>query len=115
MLQAISSGAYQLQPVSLAEGELTPYEEAMAGVAAGGAATKPTAPGGGKQRQSPGPGSHRERPRTAVGGDGDADDAEMGADDVVSGSMAGGKKKRQRKRAPGEASQRQRQDAAART
>ena len=34
VLQAISSGAYRLQPVGLAEGELTPYEEAMAGVAA---------------------------------------------------------------------------------
>ena len=91
VLQAISSGAYQLQPVSLAEGELTPlYEEAIAGVAAGGAATTRTAPGGGKQRRSPGPGSHRERPRTAVGGDGDADDDEMGADDVASGSTASG-------------------------
>ena len=43
-------------------------------------------------------------------GDGDADDAEMGADDVASGGTAGGKKKRRRlKHAPGEASQRQRQ------
>ena len=51
VLQAISSGAYRLQPVSLAEGELTPYEEAMARAAAGGAATTPTVPGSSEQRR----------------------------------------------------------------
>ena len=49
------------------------------------------------------------------GGDGDAGGDEAGADDAAGGSTAGGKRKRPRKRAPGEASQRQRQDAAART
>ena len=71
VLQAISSGAYRLQPVGLAEGELTPYEEAMAGVAAGGAAATPTAPGSGKQRRSPGSSSRQERRGAAVRGEGE--------------------------------------------
>ena len=33
-LRAVSSGAYELQPVRLEDGELTPFEEAVAGIVA---------------------------------------------------------------------------------
>ena len=79
VLQAISSGEYQLRPVSLAEGDMTPYEEAMAGAAGGGAAATPTGPGGRKRRRSPGALSGRARQdagrRVGRGDDGDDDQA----------------------------------------
>ena len=69
--EAVLSGTYALQPVSLTQGGLTAYEEAMAGLQRlGGAAATPMRPGetatpvrpsGRKRRRSPGSSSQRER------------------------------------------------------
>ena len=69
--EAVASGTYALQPISLTQGGLTAYEEVMAGLRRldGEAATPmrsgetaaPLRPSGRKRRRSPGSSSHSER------------------------------------------------------
>ena len=88
------------------------------GVSNSGAATEitPVASSGGGNDDADGGEAGADDAASSGGGGGDAGGDEAGAEDVASGGVAGGKKRRRRlKHAPAEASQRQRQDAAART
>ena len=95
-LKAISSGAYELQPVGFAEGEMTAFEEAMAGLRVfDGATATPARPGDREGQRSPG---------TSRGWHGD-----MPAGEATTPVMPGGRKRQ--RRSPGSAGSRQRVEA----